>query len=35
MAWFKRKKENIAPETSPKGNIPDGLWEKCADCGEI
>ncbi len=35
MAWFKRKKENIAPETSPKENIPDGLWEKCADCGEI
>jgi len=35
MAWFKRKKENIAPETSPKENIPDGLWEKCPDCGEI
>ncbi len=35
MAWFKRKKDNIAPETSPKENIPDGLWEKCPDCGEI
>ncbi|MCA0388378.1 MAG: acetyl-CoA carboxylase, carboxyltransferase subunit beta [Bacteroidetes bacterium] len=35
MAWFKRKKDNIAPETNPKENMPDGLWEKCTDCGEI
>lgn len=35
MAWFKRKKENIDPETNPKENIPDGLWEKCPECGEI
>ena len=35
MAWFKRKKDNIAPETNPKENMPDGLWEKCTECGEI
>ncbi len=35
MAWFKRKKENIAAETNPKENMPDGLWEKCSECGEI
>lgn len=34
MAWFKRKKENISAE-SQKSDIPDGLWEKCPDCGEI
>lgn len=35
MSWFKRKKENIDPETNPKESIPDGLWEKCPECGEI
>jgi acetyl-CoA carboxylase carboxyl transferase subunit beta len=34
MAWFKRSKENISPETQ-KRELPDGLWEKCAGCGEI
>jgi len=34
MAWFKRKKDNISAE-SQKSDIPDGLWEKCPDCGEI
>jgi acetyl-CoA carboxylase carboxyl transferase subunit beta len=34
MAWFKRSKENIASETQKK-EVPDGLWTKCHQCGEI
>jgi acetyl-CoA carboxylase carboxyl transferase subunit beta len=34
MAWFKRSKENISPDTQKK-DLPDGLWEKCPGCGEI
>ncbi|HUI65516.1 MAG TPA: acetyl-CoA carboxylase, carboxyltransferase subunit beta [Bacteroidota bacterium] len=34
MTWFKRSKENIASETQKK-EIPDGLWTKCEQCGEI
>ncbi len=34
MPWFRRKKENISPE-SKKTDIPDGQWSKCSDCGEI
>jgi acetyl-CoA carboxylase carboxyl transferase subunit beta len=34
MAWFKRSKQNIAPDTQAK-DLPDGLWEKCPDCDEI
>jgi acetyl-CoA carboxylase carboxyl transferase subunit beta len=34
MAWFKRSKENIAAETQKK-EVPDGLWVKCDQCGEI
>ncbi|MBI1939097.1 MAG: acetyl-CoA carboxylase carboxyltransferase subunit beta [Ignavibacteriales bacterium] len=34
MGWFKRKKENISPD-SKKTDIPDGQWSKCEDCGEI
>ncbi len=34
MAWFKRKKENISPD-SKKTELPDGQWSKCEDCGEI
>lgn len=34
MAWFKRSKENIAAETQKK-EIPDGMWVKCDECGEI
>ncbi|MGE5439561.1 MAG: acetyl-CoA carboxylase carboxyl transferase subunit beta, partial [Bacteroidota bacterium] len=34
MTWFKRSKENIAPD-STKLELPDGLWEKCPGCGEI
>ena len=34
MSWFKRSKENIASETQKK-EVPDGLWTKCEQCGEI
>ncbi len=34
MAWFKRNKQNISPD-SIKRNIPDGQWVKCESCGEI
>ncbi len=34
MAWFKRSKENIDPD-SQKKELPDGLWEKCPSCNEI
>lgn len=34
MAWFKRSKENIATETRKK-ELPDGLWIKCDQCGEM
>jgi acetyl-CoA carboxylase carboxyl transferase subunit beta len=34
MAWFRRSKGNIAVETQKK-EIPDGMWVKCDQCGEI
>lgn len=34
MAWFRRSKQNISPE-SQKRDLPDGQWVKCNDCGEI
>lgn len=34
MPWFKRSKDNIAPDTQKK-DLPDGLWEKCPSCSEI
>jgi len=34
MAWFRRSKENISPD-SQKKDLPDGLWEKCPSCSEI
>lgn len=34
MPWFRRSKQNIAPDTQKK-ELPDGLWEKCPSCGEI
>jgi acetyl-CoA carboxylase carboxyl transferase subunit beta len=34
MAWFKRSKEKISAETHKK-EMPDGMWVKCDDCGEI
>jgi acetyl-CoA carboxylase carboxyl transferase subunit beta len=34
MSWFRRSKENIATQTQKK-ELPDGLWTKCEQCGEI
>ncbi|HEX2983915.1 MAG TPA: acetyl-CoA carboxylase, carboxyltransferase subunit beta [Ignavibacteriales bacterium] len=34
MSWFRRSKDNIAPD-SKKKELPDGLWEKCSNCDEI
>jgi len=33
MDWFKRKKEALKP--IEKKELPDGLWIKCDNCGEI
>ncbi|MBN2425862.1 MAG: acetyl-CoA carboxylase carboxyltransferase subunit beta [Calditrichaceae bacterium] len=33
MDWFKRKKESL--KAADKKELPDGLWEKCENCGEI
>jgi acetyl-CoA carboxylase carboxyl transferase subunit beta len=33
MDWFKRKKEVLKPVE--RKEIPDGLWIKCDECGEI
>ncbi|MCX6159859.1 MAG: acetyl-CoA carboxylase, carboxyltransferase subunit beta [Ignavibacteriae bacterium] len=34
MAWFKRSKDNITTD-KPKQDLPDGMWIKCDDCGEM
>ena len=34
MAWFRRSQENIRTEGQKK-DVPDGMWTKCASCGEI
>ena len=34
MAWFRRSQENIQTEGQKK-DVPDGMWTKCASCGEI
>ncbi len=34
MSWFRRSKENIATETQRR-ELPDGMWTKCEQCGEI
>lgn len=33
MAWFKRKERGI--QTAEKKILPDGLWIKCEQCGEV
>jgi len=34
MPWFRRSKENIAT-TPDRKEFPEGMWEKCSQCGEI
>lgn len=33
MDWFRKNKEGLSPQQ--KKDIPDGLWTKCPECGEI
>lgn len=33
MAWFRKEKTGLAAQE--KRDIPEGLWNKCPDCGEI
>jgi acetyl-CoA carboxylase carboxyl transferase subunit beta len=33
MAWFKRVQQNLNPQA--KKEMPDGVWIKCDQCGEI
>jgi len=33
MAWFRKEKRTLLAQE--KKNIPEGLWSKCPDCGEI
>ena len=33
MAWFRKEKTGLPVQE--KRNIPEGLWSKCPDCGEI
>jgi acetyl-CoA carboxylase carboxyl transferase subunit beta len=33
MDWFKRKKETL--QSADRKEMPDGLWVKCDECGEI
>ena len=33
MAWFKRDKTGLIPQT--KKELPDGLWLKCDSCNEM
>ncbi len=33
MAWFQKTKKGLTPKE--KTDVPDGLWLKCDDCGEI
>jgi acetyl-CoA carboxylase carboxyl transferase subunit beta len=36
MAWFKKAKKPIAAATKEKpSRVPEGLWVKCPDCGQI
>jgi len=33
MAWFQKAKKGLSPKE--KAQLPDGLWIKCENCGEI
>lgn len=35
MAWFKRSKENITTDMAERKDLPEGMWIKCKNCGEI
>ncbi len=33
MDWFRKKRKKLTPQ--PKRDMPNGVWVKCEDCGEI
>ena len=36
MAWFKKTRKPIASATAEKpSRVPEGLWVKCPDCGQL
>jgi len=35
MAWFKRERRPITPPPEKASRVPEGLWVKCEDCGQI
>jgi len=35
MAWFRKPKYTTIPITRRKPEIPEGLWVKCPECGEM
>ncbi len=35
MAWFRKSKEQAAEVEEKKVKVPEGLWTKCSNCGEV
>jgi len=35
MAWFRKSKEQAAEGEEKKVKVPEGLWTKCSNCGEV
>jgi acetyl-CoA carboxylase carboxyl transferase subunit beta len=35
MAWFKKSKDQDSSANEKKVKVPEGLWTKCSNCGEV
>jgi acetyl-CoA carboxylase carboxyl transferase subunit beta len=35
VAWFKKVRKPIEPQSDKPSRVPEGLWVKCPSCGEI
>ena len=35
MAWFKKARKPIAPQTEKPSRVPEGLWVKCPGCSQV
>jgi acetyl-CoA carboxylase carboxyl transferase subunit beta len=35
MAWFKKIRTPIEPQSKKESRVPEGLWVKCPSCGEV
>lgn len=35
MAWFKKTRKPIEPQTDKASRVPEGLWVKCPACGQV